>query len=60
MKMLPRIAVATLFCLLLLRVALAATPIANNTDALTRSRPVTSIPLPDPTHIRIVFGKDIK
>ena len=33
---------------------------ADNTEALTRSGPITtSIPLPDPTHIPIVFGKDI-
>ena len=49
-----------LFGPLLLGAALAA-PIANNTDALTRSGPVTTrIPLPDPTHIPIVFGKDIR
>ena len=61
MKTLPKIAVATPFCLLLLRLAPAATPFANNTDVLTQSRPVTtSIPLPDPTHIHIVFGKDIQ
>lgn len=40
--------------------SLAAAP-ANDTDALTHSGPITtSIPLPDPTHIPIVFGKDIK
>jgi quercetin dioxygenase-like cupin family protein len=32
----------------------------NNLDALLNSGPVaTSIPLPDPTHVPIVFGKDI-
>lgn len=60
MKTSAKIGVAALFGFLLVRLALGAT-IANNTDALTRSRPVTtSIPLPDPTHIRIMFGNDIK
>jgi quercetin dioxygenase-like cupin family protein len=60
MKTLPKIGLAALFGLLLVRLALAA-GIANNTGALTRSGPTaTSTPLPDPTHIRIVFGKDIK
>lgn len=60
MKTLPEVGVAALLGFLLVRPALAGT-IANNTDALTRSGPVTtSIPLPDPTHIPIVFGKDIK
>jgi quercetin dioxygenase-like cupin family protein len=40
--------------------ALAATAI-DNTEALTHSAPITTaIPMPDPTHIPIVFGKDIK
>jgi quercetin dioxygenase-like cupin family protein len=60
MKTLPKIGVAALFALPLVGTAPAA-DIANNTHALTRSGPMTtSVPLPDPTHIRIVFGKDIK
>jgi quercetin dioxygenase-like cupin family protein len=60
MKTLPKIVISGLLGLLLAHPALTAT-IANDTDALTQSAPVTaSIPLPDPTHIRIVFGKDIK
>lgn len=59
MKTLPKVA-AALLGVLLARAAFAGT-LANNTDALTRSGPITtSVPLPDPTHIRIVFGKDIK
>lgn len=35
--------------------------IPNQIDALTKSGPITtSIPLPDPGHVPIVFGKDIK
>jgi quercetin dioxygenase-like cupin family protein len=60
MKTLRKIGVATLFVFLLVGTALADN-IGNNTRALTRSGPMTtSLPLPDPTHIRIVFGKDIK
>jgi quercetin dioxygenase-like cupin family protein len=34
---------------------------ANNIDALTHSGPIpTAIPRPDPSHIPIVFGKDIQ
>ena len=59
MKTLPKIGVTALFCLLA-RPALTGT-MTNNTDVLTESGPMTMpIPLPDPTHIRIVFGKDIK
>lgn len=41
--------------------SLLATPaFATDLDALLKSGPVTSaIPLPDPTHVPIVFGKDI-
>jgi quercetin dioxygenase-like cupin family protein len=60
MKNLPRIGVTALFGFLLVGLASADT-IPNNTAGLTRSAPLaTPIPLPDPTHIRIVFGKDIK
>ncbi len=60
MKILSRAGVVALIGFLLVRPGLAAV-IANDTDALTHSGPVTtSIPLPDPTHIPIVFGKDIK
>ena len=52
--------VAALAGFLLLNCALGAN-IANNLEALTHSGPIsTSIPLPDPSHIPIVFGKDIK
>lgn len=60
MSLLPRVAVAVLLGLSFARPAPADT-IANNTGALTRSGPMTrTMPLPDPTHIRVVFGKDIK
>lgn len=60
MKTLPKIVVAALFGFLLVRSVLAA-DITNSTHALVRSGPITtSVPLPDPTHIQIVFGKDIK
>ena len=60
MKTLPMISVAVLCGFWLVQPGMSAT-IANNTDALTQSGPLTtSIPLPDPTHIPIVFGKDIK
>ena len=60
MKRLPQIACAALLSPFLVRAALAAN-LPNISDALTRSGPVTtSIPLPDPTHVRIVFGKDIR
>lgn len=60
MKMLSRFGVAALSAFFLGQPALAGA-IANNTAALTQSGPMTkSIPLPDPTHIRIVFGKNIK
>lgn len=60
MSTLPKAAVAALLGLLLVRTALAAPP-PNDTEALTHSGPITtSIPLPDPTHIPIVFGKDIQ
>src|SRR5215469_12928426 len=60
MKSLPRLGVAVLLAVLFVRPAPAAT-IANDTDALIRSGPLaTSVPLPDSTHIRIVFGKNIK
>ena len=60
MKSLPKIGVAALLTFWFVRPALAGT-IANDTDALIHSGPITtSIPLPDPTHIRIVFGKNIK
>ncbi len=60
MKNLPKVGVAALLGFLLVGPALAGT-LANDTDSLTHSGPVTtSIPLPDPTHIPIVFGKDIK
>ena len=60
MKTLRMLSVAALFGFWLVCPGVGAT-IANNTDALTQSAPVTtSIPLPDPTHIPIVFGKDIK
>jgi quercetin dioxygenase-like cupin family protein len=60
MKAPPKGTLAVLMSCLLVNSALAA-GIANNTDVLTHSGPVTtSIPLPDPTHIPIVFGKDIK
>ncbi|MGH8144344.1 MAG: cupin domain-containing protein [Steroidobacteraceae bacterium] len=60
MKSSPKAGIAALIGLLLAGPAIAAT-VGNNTDALTHSGPVTtSIPLPDPTHIPIVFGKDIK
>jgi quercetin dioxygenase-like cupin family protein len=60
MKTLLKSAVAALFGFLPVRPGLAAT-ITNNTAALTRSGPATqSIPLPDPTHIRIVFGRNIR
>lgn len=60
MKTLPKIAVSGLLGFLPVGAAFADT-IANNTDALTGSGPMTAtIPLPDPTHIRILFGKDIQ
>lgn len=59
MKSFPAVGLAALCGFLLAGPAFAAT-IANNTDSLTQSGPVTSLPLPDPTHIPIVFGKDIK
>jgi len=60
MKILHRLGIAALSAFLLLGPALAAT-IPNNTDALTHSGPMTtSIPLPDPTHIPIVFGRNMK
>lgn len=55
MRLVPKVAVASALG------PAGAGNIANNTDALTHSAPVmTSIPLPDPSHIPIVFGKDIK
>lgn len=60
MKSLPKFGVAALFGFLLVSSALAVT-IPNDTDALTHSGPITtSISLPDPTHIPIVFGKDMR
>jgi quercetin dioxygenase-like cupin family protein len=60
MKFLLKVGVVAIFGSLLVRPVLADT-IANNTNALLQSGPITtSIPLPDPTHIPIVFGKDIK
>ncbi len=60
MKTLPKAGVAALLGFLLVNSALPATA-ANTVDVLTHSGPITtSIPLPDPTHIPIVFGKDIK
>lgn len=60
MRTLSKLGLAALSGALVVRLALAS-GIANNTGALTRSGPTTtSIPLPDPTHIRIVFGKDMK
>ena len=64
MKTLPITAVVALSVFLSGHSALAASAAAmatDNLDRLTHSGPVTtSIPLPDPTHIPIVFGKDIK
>ena len=53
MKLISGIALAAL---------LAATPVlAEDLDALLKSGPqATSVPLPDPTHVPIVFGKDIR
>ena len=60
MKTLLISAVVALSVLLAGNPSLAATA-ADNVQVLTHSGPVTtSIPLPDPTHIPIVFGKDIK
>ncbi|HTW74186.1 MAG TPA: cupin domain-containing protein [Steroidobacteraceae bacterium] len=60
MKTLPKAGVTALFAFLLAGSARAAN-VVNDTYALTHSGPITtSIPLPDPTHISIVFGKDIK
>jgi quercetin dioxygenase-like cupin family protein len=60
MKILSNLAVTALLGFVLSCRA-AAAEVPNNTEALTHSGPVTtSIPLPDPTHIPIVFGKDIK
>lgn len=59
MKIAAKAGAAALFSFLLASSALAAS-IADNLDALTHSGPITtSIPLPDPTHIPIVFGRDI-
>lgn len=60
MKTLPSTGVAALLAFLLASPVFAAR-IANDTYALTHSGPLTtSVPLPDPTHIPIVFGRDIK
>jgi quercetin dioxygenase-like cupin family protein len=57
---LPKVGIAALFSVNFIRPALADT-VVNSTTALTRSGPAaTSIALPDPTHIRIVFGKNMK
>ena len=60
MKILLQAVLAALAGALLVDAAHAA-PTANSVDALTHSGPVTtSIPLPDASHIPIVFGKDIR
>lgn len=40
--------------------ALVTPALADPIDALLHSGPVTTAPLPDPSHVPIVFGKDIK
>lgn len=53
--------VATALLLCLWATATFAGTAANDPEALTHSGPLTTaIPLPDPTHIPIVFGKDIQ
>jgi quercetin dioxygenase-like cupin family protein len=59
MRILFKGAIAALIGFLLVNSSLAGTP-ANETEALTHGGPIpTSIPMPDATHIPIVFGKDI-
>ena len=60
MSTLTRMGIAALFGFLFVR-PVPADDLAKSTEVLTQSGPTTtSVPLPDPTHIRVVFGKDIK
>jgi quercetin dioxygenase-like cupin family protein len=55
MRLSPLLGLAALSGLLL-----AAPALAETQEQLLNSQPITTKPLPDPTHIPIVFGKDIK